>query len=155
MRFHLLAVGQKMPGWVTEGYEEYQKRMPRECPLQLKEIVAAKRGKQSAIPQWQEEEGSRLLAAIPSHAHVVTLDQRGSSWSTEVLAEQIKQWMGLGQDVALLIGGPDGLSDEVRRRADQSWSLSPLTLPHPLVRVVVAEQLYRAMMVIKHHPYHK
>jgi len=155
MRFHLLAIGQKMPHWVTEGYAEYQKRMPRECPLQLNEIPAAKRGKQASIPQWQDEEAERLLVAIPVQAHVVALDQHGKSWSTADLAEQIKHWMTLGRDIALLVGGPDGLSDTVRRRADQTWSLSPLTLPHPLVRVVVAEQLYRAMMILRNHPYHK
>ena len=155
MRFLLLAVGQKMPGWVMQGFEEYQKRMPRECPLQLKEIPTAKRGKQAAIQKWQDEEAERLLAAIPASTHVVALDQHGKSWSTEALAGHIEHWMTLGQDVALLIGGPDGLSHAVRQRADQIWSLSALTLPHPLVRVVVAEQLYRAMMVIKNHPYHK
>ena len=155
MRFHLLAVGQKMPRWVIEGYAEYQKRMPRECPLQLREIPAAKRSKQASIQQWQDEEAERLLAAIPQQAHVVALDQHGKPWSTEDLAEQIKQWMSMGQDIVLLVGGPDGLSNTALQRADQRWSLSSLTLPHPLVRVVVAEQLYRAMMVIKNHPYHK
>ena len=155
MRFHLLAIGQKMPHWVTEGYAEYQKRMPHECPIQLKEIPAAKRTKQASIQQWQDEEAERLLSAIPPQAHVVALDQGGKSWSTEALADQVKHWMTLGQDVALLVGGPDGLSDACRQRADQIWSLSALTLPHPLVRVVLAEQLYRAMMVIKNHPYHK
>lgn len=155
MRLHLLAVGQKMPNWVSEGYAEYQKRMPRECLLQLKEIPAAKRGKQAAITQWQDEEAERLLAAIPAQSHVVALDQQGKSWCTEELAEQLQYWMTLGQDVSLLIGGPDGLSPAIRQRADQTWSLSPLTLPHPLVRVVVAEQLYRAMMIIRNHPYHK
>lgn len=155
MRLHLLAVGQKMPTWVTQGYTEYEKRMPRECPLLLKEIPAAKRTRQASLRQWQGEEAERLLAAIPGQAHVVALDQHGKSWDTETLAEQMRQWMSLGQDIALLIGGPDGLDDSVRQRADQTWSLSPLTLPHPLVRIVVAEQLYRAMMIIRNHPYHK
>ncbi len=155
MRFQLLAVGQKMPHWVSEGYAEYEKRMPPECPLQLKEIPAAKRGKQVNIRQWQDEEAERLLTAIPAQAHVVALDQHGKSWSTEALALQIQQWMTLGQDIALLVGGPDGLSEAVRQRANQVWSLSPLTLPHPLVRVVLAEQLYRAMMILRNHPYHK
>ncbi|MFO7604222.1 MAG: 23S rRNA (pseudouridine(1915)-N(3))-methyltransferase RlmH [Gammaproteobacteria bacterium] len=155
MRFYLLAIGQKMPPWVIQGFAEYQKRMPRECPLQLKELPAARRGKQPSIPQWQDEEAERLLAAIPAQAHVVALDQHGQAWRTEDLAAQIEQWMTLGQDVALLIGGPDGFSNAVRERAAQCWSLSPLTLPHPLVRVVVAEQLYRAMMIIRNHPYHK
>jgi 23S rRNA (pseudouridine1915-N3)-methyltransferase len=155
MKLNLLAVGTKMPAWVTDGYQEYAKRMPRECSLQLHEIIPAKRGKSGSPTQWMREEGERLLAAIPDSHHVVALDVQGKSWRTEELAEQLKNWMADGRDVSLIVGGPDGLTDECLQRANQRWSLSALTLPHPLVRIVMAEQLYRAWTVLQNHPYHR
>ena len=144
-----------MPAWVTDGYQEYAKRMPKECSLQLHEIAPAKRGKSGSAGQWMREEGERILAAIPDSHHVVALDVQGKSWSTEQLAEQLKNWLADGRDVSLIVGGPDGLMDECLKRANQRWSLSPLTLPHPIVRVVMAEQLYRAWTVLQNHPYHR
>lgn len=144
-----------MPAWVTEGYQEYAKRMPRECSLQLHEISPAKRGKSGSSSQWMREEGERILAAIPDSHHVVALDVQGQSWHTEHLAEQLKNWMADGRDVSLIIGGPDGLTTECLQRANQRWSLSPLTLPHPLVRIVMSEQIYRAWTVLQNHPYHR
>lgn len=155
MKLNLLAVGTKMPAWVTEGYQEYAKRLPRECSLQLHEIAPAKRGKSGSPSQWMREEGERILAAIPDSHHVVALDVQGKSWHTEQLAEQLKSWMADGRDVSLIVGGPDGLTDQCLQRANQRWSLSPLTLPHPLVRIVMSEQLYRAWTVIQNHPYHR
>tara|TARA_R110001606_G_scaffold361754_5_gene515043 strand:+ start:38191 stop:38661 length:471 start_codon:yes stop_codon:yes gene_type:complete len=155
MKLNLLAVGTKMPAWVTDGYQEYAKRMPRECSIQLHEISPAKRGKSGSPSQWMREEGERILAAIPDSHHVVALDVQGKSWHTEELAEQLKSWMADGRDVSLIVGGPDGLTDECLQRANQRWSLSALTLPHPLVRIVLAEQLYRAWTVIQNHPYHR
>lgn len=155
MKLNLLAVGTKMPAWVTDGYQEYAKRMPRECSLQLHEITPAKRGKSGSPTQWMREEGERILAAIPDSHHVVALDVQGKSWSTEQLAEQLKSWMADGRDVSLIVGGPDGLTNECLQRANQRWSLSPLTLPHPLVRIVMSEQLYRAWTVLQNHPYHR
>ncbi|MFT7414481.1 MAG: 23S rRNA (pseudouridine1915-N3)-methyltransferase, partial [Methylophagaceae bacterium] len=105
--------------------------------------------------QWIREEGERILAAIPDSHHVVVLDVQGKSWRTEQLAEQLKSWMADGRDVSLIVGGPDGLTDECLQRADQRWSLSALTLPHPLVRIVLSEQLYRAWTVLQNHPYHR
>lgn len=155
MKINLLAVGTRMPGWVTQGYEEYSRRLPRECPLQLNEIAPAKRGKTGSAAQWKRDEASRLLAAVPDSHHVVALEVTGSRWSTEQLAGQMQSWLADGRDVSLLVGGPDGLDERCLQRADQQWSLSALTLPHPLVRIVLAEQLYRAWTVLQNHPYHR
>ncbi len=155
MKLTLLAVGTKMPAWVTQGFQEYAKRLPRECSLQLHEIAPAKRGKTGSAEQWKKEEGERILSAIPSNHHVIALDVKGKSWSTEQLAQQLENWQADGRDVSLLVGGPDGLTEQCLQRADQKWSLSALTLPHPLVRIVMAEQLYRAWTVTQNHPYHR
>lgn len=155
MKLTLLAVGTKMPAWVTDGYQEYAKRLPKECQLILKEITPAKRGKSGHSQQWMEEEGERILAAIPTNHHVVALDVKGKPWSTEQLSQQMESWLSDGRDVSLLVGGPDGLDPRCLQRANQKWSLSALTLPHPLVRIVMAEQLYRAWTVLQNHPYHR
>lgn len=155
MKISLIAVGRKVPAWVEQGYSEYAKRMPRECLLELVEIEAAKRGKSGSSRRWMEQEGGRMLAAIPKGDRVIALDVKGSSWSSEKLAVQMEGWMQAGGGVSLLVGGPDGLSAECLQRADQKWSLSNLTMPHPLVRVVLAEQLYRGWSVVNHHPYHR
>ena len=155
MNIHLIAVGGKMPAWVQEGYAEYAKRIPSECSLRLVEIAPGKRGKNADIARAMREEGQRMLAAIPKGAFVIALEVDGRNWSTEQLADQLEGWMNLGSDVALLVGGPEGLSAEAKAAAQQNWSLSPLTLPHPLVRIVVAEQIYRAWSVMRNHPYHR
>ena len=155
MRIHLLAVGTRMPSWVVEGSREYAKRLPRECTLQLVEIPPAKRHKSLTAEQARQQEGQAILAALPKDCSVVALDVRGKSWSTETLAAQLDNWLVSGRDVALLVGGPDGLSDACLERADQRWSLSRLTYPHPLVRIVLAEQLYRAWTITTGHPYHR
>lgn len=155
MQIHLIAVGSKMPEWVTEGFDEFSKRLPGECSLKLVEIPAGKRGKNADIVRLTREEGERTLAAIPKGSLVVALDVKGRPWSTEQLSQQLKGWLEGGRDVALMIGGPEGLADSCRARADALWSLSPLTFPHPLVRIVVAEQLYRAWSILQNHPYHR
>ncbi|BBA36905.1 rRNA large subunit methyltransferase [Methylocaldum marinum] len=155
MQIHLVAVGNRMPGWVTEAYSEYAKRLPRECELVLKEIVPAKRGKNADIARSIEEEGERILAALPRNVHVIALDVAGKEWSTPELAEALARWLESGRDVALLVGGPDGLSPACLKRANQRWSLSKLTFPHPVVRIIVAEQVYRAWSILQHHPYHR
>lgn len=155
MRIHLLAVGTRMPSWVVEGYREYTKRLPRECSLQLVEIPPAKRHKSLSAEQARQQEGQAILAALPKDCSVVALDVRGKPWSTETLATQLDDWLVSGRDVALLVGGPDGLSDACLERADQHWSLSALTYPHALVRIVLAEQLYRAWTINTGHPYHR
>lgn len=155
MHIHLLAVGTRMPDWVRAGFEEYAKRLPPECALKLVEIPAEKRTDNSNVEQLKRKEGERVLAAIPKRARVIALEVNGKPWSTDELAGQLKHWLREGDDVALLVGGPDGLDDACRARAQVQWSLSALTLPHPLVRIVLAEQLYRAWSIVKGHPYHR
>ncbi|MCW9058557.1 MAG: 23S rRNA (pseudouridine(1915)-N(3))-methyltransferase RlmH [Gammaproteobacteria bacterium] len=155
MQIQLIAVGTRMPAWVQEGFTEYARRMPRECALQLVEIPLGKRGKNADVQRAIAEEGEKMLAALPRDCQVIALEVEGRAWSTPQLAGELETWLGAGRDVALLVGGPDGLSEACRARADQAWSLSPLTLPHPLVRVLLAEQLYRAWTLYKGHPYHR
>lgn len=144
-----------MPHWVVEGYDEYARRMPGECSLQLLEIAPGQRGKGVDIQRTLRVEGERMLKAIPKNCRVLALDVRGGSWSTEQLSAKLKDWMADGRDLALLVGGPEGLAQSCLDRAEGRWSLSPLTMPHPLVRVVVAEQLYRAWSILRNHPYHR
>jgi 23S rRNA (pseudouridine1915-N3)-methyltransferase len=155
MQLHLIAVGNRMPAWVTQGYQEYARRMPPESRLRLVEIAPAKRTRNSDIKRLVEQEGERMLAALPKSATVIALDVEGQTWSTPQLARQLADWQSRGQDVALLVGGPEGLAPACRQRAQIRWSLSALTFPHPLVRIIVAEQLYRATTILKGHPYHK
>ncbi len=144
-----------MPDWVKSGYEEYAKRLPREYELILKEIPLAHRSKNCDVARTLKEEGERMNAAIPVGAHSVALDLSGKSWATPELALALKRWQEIGKPIALLVGGPDGLADSVKSKASEFWSLSPLTFPHPLVRIVVAEQLYRAWSILQNHPYHR
>jgi 23S rRNA (pseudouridine1915-N3)-methyltransferase len=155
MRIRLLAVGQKMPDWVTEGYQEYAKRLQDDVRLELVEIPAAKRTRNNEAEQWKRQEAEAIQAAIHPSDRVVALDVLGKPWSTENLRDRTAQWLQGGQNVALLVGGPDGLAPELLALASERWSLSPLTLPHPLVRIVVAEQIYRAWTLLKGHPYHR
>ena len=155
MKIQLIAVGTKMPDWVETAFTEYQRRFPKDLPLELIEIPAGKRGKNADIPRILQKEGELTLAALAKGARVVTLDIPGKPWTTPQLAQQLESWKQDGRDVALLIGGPEGLAPECKAAAEQSWSLSPLTLPHPLVRVVVAESLYRAWSITANHPYHR
>lgn len=155
MRIQLVAVGNRMPDWVSAGYDEYAKRLPRECELILKEIAPAKRGKNADIARITEDEGTRMLAALDRDSHVVALDLGGKAWSTPELAQNLDRWLAGGRDVALLVGGPDGLAPACRQRAHQIWSLSNLTFPHPVVRIIVAEQIYRAWSILQNHPYHR
>ncbi|MCW8929567.1 MAG: 23S rRNA (pseudouridine(1915)-N(3))-methyltransferase RlmH [Gammaproteobacteria bacterium] len=155
MNIFLLAVGNKMPDWVSKGYNEYAKRLKGECHLKLVEITPGKRGKNADLARIKKTEGDKLLEAIPKGCLVVALEVNGKSWSTEALSKQLDNWLHGGQDIALLIGGPEGLSEACVARADVKWSLSPLTLPHPLVRVLISEQIYRAYSILKNHPYHR
>ena len=155
MQIHLVAVGTRMPGWVTTGFQEYAKRLPRESELVLREIAPGKRGKNADLARIREEEGERLLASLSRDDHVIALEVGGKAWNTPQLASQMRGWMDNGRRIALLVGGPEGLSDACRARAAELWSLSPLTLPHPIVRVIVAEQLYRAWSLLNNHPYHR
>jgi 23S rRNA (pseudouridine1915-N3)-methyltransferase len=151
MRLRVLAVGDRMPQWVNAAFEEYARRFESSQPLQL-QAVAVARQKGTA---GRHEEGQRLLAALAARDHVVALDERGKELSTLELARWLEQRRAAGGNVAFLIGGADGLADEVLAQAHMRWSLSRLTLPHALVRILVAEQLYRAGTVLSGHPYHR
>lgn len=155
MKLQLVAVGTRMPDWVTRGFEEYQRRFPRDMALELIEIPAGKRGKNANIARILHKEGELMLAAIPKGNHIVSLDLPGKNWTTPELASALNKWQLDGRDVSLLIGGPEGLAPACKAAANQSWCLSALTLPHPLVRVVVAESLYRAWSINNNHPYHR
>ena len=155
MKTRLVSVGERMPGWVADGFAEYRKRLSHELPLDLVEIALGARGKGRDPDRAMADEGAAVLSAIPKDTHVVALDGRGKPWSSEQLARQLADWRMQGRDLAILIGGPDGHAADVLARADQRWSLGPLTLPHMLVRLVVVEQLYRATTIIAGHPYHR
>ena len=152
MRFRVLAVGSRQPQWVDRGFEDYRRRLPG---LSLVELPVAARAKSQTIEAARDAEGQRLLARIAPGAHVVALEVDGRGLDTAALARRMEAWLALGQPVDFLIGGPDGLSEACRERAAEAWSLSPLTLPHGLARVVLAEALYRAWSVLQGHPYHR
>lgn len=154
MRLLIVAVGHKMPDWVAAGFAEYAKRMPREARIELVEIKPEKRAGGKTDEQIKEAEKMRILAALPKDCERIALDERGETPTTLQLAETLKGWLGGGRDVAFLIGGADGLHEELRQ-PNRMLSLSRFTLPHGLARVVLAEQLYRAVSVIQHHPYHR
>jgi 23S rRNA (pseudouridine1915-N3)-methyltransferase len=155
MDINLIAVGTRMPAWVQDGYNEYARRLPRECSLRLAEVSLGKRTRSRPVEGAVAEEGKRMLASLSPGDRVIALDVKGRNWSTEQLADQLQSWMQEGRDVSLLVGGPDGLSASCLELAEHRWSLSPLTLPHPLVRILLAEQLYRAWTVTTGHPYHR
>lgn len=154
MRIRVAAVGKGMPAWVAQGYQEYAKRLPRQCRLELHEIRSGTRGKVGDPAKARAEEGEQLLNA-GSGSIVIALDESGQQWNTLELADRMRNWMDEGGEVTLLVGGAEGLAPECRNRSRSVWSLSRLTLPHMLVRVVLAEQIYRAWSVISGHPYHR
>ena len=155
MKVRLLAVGQRMPDWVEQGVGEYRKRLPRDFALEIVEIAPGARGKNADVARAVAQEGQRMRERLRESDHCIALEVGGQPWSTEQLAREADQWRHRGGDVALLVGGPDGLDPTLSARADRRWSLSPLTLPHPLVRLVLAEQLYRAWTLLIGHPYHR
>ena len=155
MKLVLIAVGNKMPAWVQTGFDEYARRFPRDMPLELIEIAAGKRGKNADIKRILEQEGEKMLAAIPRGSKIVTLEVTGDNWSSPLLADKLTSWQRDGRDVCLLVGGPEGLAPACIAASEAKWSLSALTLPHPLVRVVLAESLYRAWSICTNHPYHR
>jgi 23S rRNA (pseudouridine1915-N3)-methyltransferase len=155
MKARLVAVGERAPGWVAEGFAEYRKRLSHWLPLDLVEVEPGLRGKGRDAARAMSDEGARVLAAVPKGALVVALDGRGRAWSSEELAQRLQHWRNGGRDLALLVGGPEGHAAEVLDAAGERWSLGPLTLPHMLVRLVVAEQLYRAAALLANHPYHR
>lgn len=155
MKIHLIAVGKRLPDWVNTGYLDYAKRFPEDYALQLHEVSAGKRTKTADIERLIRKEGEEMLARIPENSRVIALNIPGKLWDTPTLARKLHTWHDEQQNISLLIGGPEGLAPACLKRADMEWSLSPLTLPHPLVRIIVAEQLYRAWSIIVHHPYHR
>ncbi|VAW44236.1 23S rRNA (pseudouridine(1915)-N(3))-methyltransferase [hydrothermal vent metagenome] len=155
MVIHFITVGQKMPKWVQEGYAEYAKRLPKSCALKLIELPMATRGKNNSVESLKSEEAKRILAAIPKGTRLVVLDEHGQQVTTKGLADKLEDWLGGGQDIALIVGGPDGLDKDIIQKAQWKWGLSNLTLPHPMVRILVAEQVYRAWSVLQNHPYHR
>jgi 23S rRNA (pseudouridine1915-N3)-methyltransferase len=155
MRISIIAVGTKMPAWVEAGCAEFLKRFPPDLNVKFIEIPAGKRGKNADVKRILDKEGELTLQAIGKHDKVVTLEVLGQPWDTPKLAKQLDQWKMDGRDISLLIGGPEGLAPSCLARAEQRWSLSPLTLPHPLVRIIVTESLYRAWSVTQNHPYHR
>ena len=155
MQLTVAAVGQRMPAWVQTAWKEYSRRFPRGISLELKEIPLAKRTRNADLGSLRNSECAALLSAVPAGHRVVALDEKGKQWSTMELAQQLENWMQDEHGVCFLVGGPDGLSDECRSRARDVWALGRLTLPHPLVRAVLAEQLYRAWTITQNHPYHR
>jgi len=155
MLLRVAAIGQRMPGWVTDAWHEYARRFPKNLTLDLAELPMARRGRNPDIERLRAREGEALLSAVPAGAVPVALDIGGRAWSTQDLAARLEQWMAEGRAPCFMIGGPDGLSAACREAAELRWSLGPLTLPHPLVRVIVAEQLYRAWSIVSNHPYHR
>ena len=155
MRITILAVGHRAPGWIQEGFNEYAKRMPPEARVELVELRPEERGAGRSTDKAKAVEGERILAALPQAATLIALDERGKSVTTQGMSVMLSGWMRDGSSPAFAIGGADGLSDAVKERAAKLISLSALTLPHALVRVVLAEQLYRAWSILARHPYHR
>jgi len=155
MKLLILAVGHKMPSWISEGFNEYSKRMPREAKIELLEIKPEPRTMDKSVAQIMEAEAQRIQAALPKEVLRIVLDERGKHWTTRQLTEHMKDWLSGGRDVAFIIGGADGLHESIRSSAHQLLALSAMVLPHGMVRVLLAEQLYRAHSLLHNHPYHR
>lgn len=156
MKLAVVAVGHRMPAWIAAGFEEYARRMPRELRMSLVEVKPEVHGTGAqARERALAAEHKRVAARLPAGCYTTVLDERGAAFGTRELARRMADWQRMGCDVAFVIGGADGTSGELRRDADLVWSLSPLTLPHGLARVLLAEQLYRAASILKNHPYHR
>jgi 23S rRNA (pseudouridine1915-N3)-methyltransferase len=155
VHIYLIALGQKMPVWVEKACNEYIKRLPRELQFDAIEVPIIRRGKNPDIQRIVRDESRKAMASVPPDCFTIALDVTGKKISTEALAQNLDNWMQQGQDIAIVIGGPDGLSDELLKQVDRSLSLSDMTFPHPLVRIIIIEQLYRAWSIISNHPYHR
>ncbi len=155
MKLIIVAVGHRMPAWVQAGFDEFARRMPRELQLQLVEVKAEPRSGGKTVEAMMAAEAARIEATLPPRCRRVILDERGADLSTLALARRLESWQGAGDDVALIVGGPDGLAPAFNAGAHEAIRLSSLTLPHALVRPLLAEALYRAWTVLKNHPYHR
>lgn len=155
MNIELVAVGTKGPDWVLTGFNEYQKRLPKDWQLNVRELAVSKRHKGEPVEKHIEDEGKRMQSVLNTDGIIVALDSRGTNWSTLDLSKKLSEWQYDYKQVQFLIGGPDGLSKECLSVAREKWSLSRLTFPHFIVRILLAEQLYRAWSVLNNHPYHK
>ena len=152
---HLIAVGTRMPAWINAGFNEYTSRLPKHFQLLLHEIPLQKRTKNSDLTRLIQQEGRQMLASVPVNTIIIALDVQGRIFTTEQFSQQLNHFYQSSQDIAILIGGPEGLEPECLLRANARWSLSSLTFPHALVRVIFAEQFYRAWSIISGHPYHR
>jgi 23S rRNA (pseudouridine1915-N3)-methyltransferase len=155
MKLNIISVGHKMPAWVELAFQEYKKRFPPQFSVTLTEIFSKIRHTSTPIQKIIEDEGEKILASLPKKAVTIALDEHGKQWDTQEFSKKIKAWQHETPTVNFLIGGPDGLSKTCLSTADDRWSLSPLTLPHPLVRIILIEQLYRAVSILHNHPYHR
>jgi len=155
MKLIIVSVGHKMPDWITAGFNEYAKRMPREAKIELVEIKPEPRTTGKTTAQIMEAEAQRILAALPQSCLRIALDERGAQTTTKQLVAQMQEWMREGRDVAFIVGGADGLHDSVKQSVQQMLAVSAFTLPHAFVRVLLAEQLYRAHSLMHNHPYHR
>ena len=155
VQIYIIAVGEKSPAWIETGINQYINRMPRECNVKIVSIPTSKRSKNKTIKQAQVKEQEQLIKHTPKNSYRIALDELGQSWTTNLLAEKLHKWMQSMPRVTFYIGGPDGFSAEFLEKVDFVWSISSLTLPHMLVRVLLAEQLYRALTIIQRHPYHR
>jgi len=155
MKINLITIGTNMPAWVTTAYQEYAKRLPKDYALNLIELKLDTRTKNTNIDQAVGKEGVQLQKAIPQNNHVIALDVLGKAIDTHTLSTSLRDWHDTATDISLLVGGPDGLSKACVAYAHERWSLSALTFPHPLVRVIIAEQIYRAWTLLANHPYHR
>ncbi|MDR1854689.1 MAG: 23S rRNA (pseudouridine(1915)-N(3))-methyltransferase RlmH [Azoarcus sp.] len=155
MKLVVVAVGHRMPDWVEAGFDDYARRMPRELPLELVEIKAEPRNSGKTAPAMMEAEAARIAAALPARCRKVVLDERGDDLTSMALAKRLEEWRRGGEDVAFIVGGPDGLAPALKESAHEAIRLSSLTLPHALVRPMLAEALYRAWSIARNHPYHR
>lgn len=155
MRIRLITITHHVPPWVKEGFQDYLRRLPHPWQLELIEIPAEKRTAHHPIARLREREGERLLSAAKATHRLIALDVKGECWSSEQLSQQMVKWQEDGRPIDLLVGGPDGLAASCLARAEKKWSLSALTFPHALVRIILAEQIYRAYAILQHHPYHR
>ena len=155
MQIDVIAVGKKMPAWIETAIKEYTKRLPKTIQFKLIEVTPAVRSKNNSADNYKQQEQQKIEAALNRNSTIIALDEKGKSLNSQKLADQLQTWIDENQHISLIIGGADGLSEELKNKANQTWSLSEMTLPHGLVRVMVVEQLYRAWSITQNHPYHR